>query len=126
MSHRLVSNSSVTYNAETLQSSILTIIPRQVNYVNNDGQGPFGGGGDNSHQVQVNGVLYADYSAQTQTRLNGINFTLTEEEWDTFFAAQTFGSSENYDNAMECCLKYIQANLMPMYGLTSEDWVYVP
>lgn len=124
MSHRLVSDSSVVYNAETLQSSILTIVPRQVNYVSNDGQGPFGGG-DNSHQVQVSGVLFANYSAETQTRLNGINYTLTEEEWDTYFASQTFASNENYDNVMQCCLLYIKENLMPMFGLTSEDWTYV-
>lgn len=124
MSHRLVSNSSVVYNAQTLQSSVLTIVPRQVNFQDNDSNGPFGGG-QQMHQVQINGVLFADYSASTQTRLEGINYTLTEEEWDTFFNAQTYTTTSPYDKVMECSLYYIKANLQPMFGLTKDDWTFV-
>lgn len=124
MSHRLVSNSSVVYNAQTLQSSVLTIVARQVNFQDNDQFGPMGGGSE-VHQVQISGVLFADYSASTQTRLEGINYTLTEEEWDTFYNAQTFQGTSPYDKVMECSLMYIQDNLQTMFGLTPNDWTYV-
>ena len=125
MSHRLISNSSVVYNAQTLQSSVLTIVPRQINFLDNDQMGPFGGGGGEMHQVQINGVLFADYSASTQSRLEGINYTLTETEWDTFYNAQTFQGTTPYDKVMECGLMYIKDNIQPMFGLTSSDWIYV-
>ena len=124
MSHRLVSNSSVVYNAQTLQSSVLTIVPTQVNFLDNDQMGPFGGGSE-MHQVQINGVLFADYSASTQSRLEGINYTLTETEWDTFYNAQSFQGVTPYDKVMECSLLYIQDNIQPMFGLTSSDWTYI-
>jgi hypothetical protein len=123
MSHRLVSNSSVVYNAQTLESSVLTIVPRQVNFLDNDQFGPMGGG--EMHQVQINGVLFANYSANTQTRLEGINYTLTEEEWDTFYDEQTFQGTTPYDKVMECSLMYIKDNLQTMFGLTSSDWTYI-
>jgi hypothetical protein len=77
------------------------------------------------HQVQINGVLFADYSASTQSRLEGINYTLTETEWDTFYNAQTFQGTTPYDKVMECGLMYIKDNIQPMFGLTSSDWIYV-
>lgn len=125
MSHRLVSNSSVVYNAQTLQSSYLTIVPRQVNFQDNEGNGPLGGGGQDVHQVQINCVLFADYSAETQTRLEGINYTLTEEQWDTFFNAQTYTTASPYDKVIECALYYTKDNITPMFGLTENDWTFI-
>lgn len=125
MSHRLVSNSSVVWNAQTLQSSYLTIVMRQVNFLDNEGNGPFGGGGQNVHQVQINGVLFANYSAETQTRLEGINYTLSEEEWNTFYNAQTYTTTLPYDKVLECGLFYIKDNLQPMFGLTKNDWTFI-
>ena len=125
MSHRLVSNSSVVWNAQTLQSSYLTIVMRQVNFLDNEGNGPFGGGGQNVHQVQISGVLFANYSAETQTRLEGINYTLSEEEWDTFYNAQTYTTTAPYDKVLECALFYIKDNLQPMFGLTKNDWTFI-
>ena len=125
MSHRLVSNSSVVYNAETLQSSYLTIVARQVNFQDNDSNGPFGGGGGETHQVQINGVMFANYSAETQSRIQGMNYTLTEEEWDTFYNAQTFTTTSPYDKVMECSLFYIKSNLTTMFGLTKNDWTFI-
>jgi len=124
MSHKLVSNSSVVYNAQTLQSSILTIVSKQVNFMDNDQMGPFGGGGGEMHQVQISGALFADYATNTQSRLEGFNYTLTEEEWDTFYNAQTFEGTTPYDKVMECSLMYIKSNLQNMFGLTPSDWDY--
>lgn len=125
MSHRLVSNSSVVWNAQTLQSSYLTIVMRQVNFLDNEANGPFGGSGQNVHQVQINGVLFANYSAETQTRLEGINYTLTEEQWDAFYNTQTFTTTSPYDKVLECALFYIKDNLQTMFGLTKNDWTFV-
>jgi hypothetical protein len=47
MSHKLVSDKAVVYDAATLATSYLTIVPRQVQFLDNEGNGPFGGGGDN-------------------------------------------------------------------------------
>jgi hypothetical protein len=124
MSHKLISNSSVVYNAQTLQSSVLTIVSRQTNFSNNDEMGPYGGGSQ-THQVQINGVLFADYGTNAQSRLEGINYTLTETEWNTFYDAQTFEGTESYDKVMECSLMYIKQMIQPMFGLTPSDWTYV-
>jgi hypothetical protein len=123
MIHKLVSTSSVLYDAATLQSSLLTIVPQQVQY-KNQMQENFNSTQDNNN-VSVSGVLFANYGTETQSRLNSIFFTLPEDEWDSFYSSQTFSHTDDYDNVMQCCLLYIKQNLMPMYGLTSNDWVYV-
>ena len=40
MSHKLVSDKSVVYDAATLATSYLTIVPRQVQFLDNEGNGP--------------------------------------------------------------------------------------
>lgn len=124
MAHKLISNSSVVYNAQTLQSSVLTIVSRQTNFSNNDEMGPYGSGSQ-THQVQINCVLFADYGTNAQSRLEGINYTLTETEWDTFYNAQTFEGTGPFDKVMECSLMYTKEMIQPMFGLTPSDWTYV-
>ena len=123
MSHKLISNKSVIWNAQTEQSSVLTIVSRQVNFNDNE-SGGFAGT-PNEHQVQINGAMFADFTGNTGTRIMGINFTLTEEEWDTFFNAQTFTTTSPYDKVMECSLFYIKNNIDTMFGLTKNDWTFV-
>ena len=126
MSHKLVSDKSVVYNAATLDSSYLTIVPRQIQFLDNEGDGPFGGGGSNEHQVQINAAMFANYGvtgSNGQTRVDGYNYTLTELEWDTFYAAQTFTSTGAYDQVVEAGLLYVLDNISPVFGLSQSNWV---
>jgi hypothetical protein len=126
MSHKLVSDKAVVYNAATLESSYLTIVPRQVQFLDNESDGPFGGGGSNEHQVQINAAMFANFGqtgSQGQTRVDGYNYTLTEQEWDTFFASQSFTSPGAYDQVVETGLLYVLSNISPVFGLSQSNWV---
>ena len=127
MSHKLTSDKAVVYDAATLASSYLTIVPRQVQFLDNEGNGPFGGGGgSNEHQVQISAAMFANFGvtgSNGQTRVDGYNYTLTEQEWDTFFATQTFSSSGSYDEVIEAGLLYILDNISPVFGLSQSNWV---
>jgi len=126
MSHKLVSDKSVVYDAATLATSYLTIVPRQITFLDNEGNGPFGGGGSNEHQVQIAAAMFANFGvtgSNGQTRVDGYNYTLTEQEWDIFFASQSFSSSGSYDEVIEAGLLYILDNISPVFGLSQSDWV---
>jgi len=123
MSHKLISNRSVIYNAQTLESSYLVITCPQTTFVDQGNNGPFGGG-SNEHTVNINGVVWANYSSSTQQRVDGMNYTLTEPEWDNFFSSQSFESSSSYDQVQEASLYYIQENIPVMFGLSSSNWIY--
>ena len=123
MSHKLTSNKSVIYNAQTLESSYLVITCPQTTFVDQGNNGPFGGG-SNEHTVNINGVVWANYSSSTQQRVDGMNYTLTEPEWDSFFSSQSFESSSSYDQVQEASLYYIQENVPVMFGLSSSNWIY--
>jgi len=123
MSHKLISNKSVIYNAQTLESSYLVITCPQTTFIDQGNNGPFGGG-SNEHTVNINGVVWANYSSSTQQRVDGMNYTLTEPEWDSFFSSQSFESSSSYDQVQEASLYYIQENVPVMFGLSSSNWIY--
>jgi len=126
MSHKLVSDKAVVYNAATLDSSYLTIVPRQIQFLDNEGDGPFGGGGSNEHQVQISAAMFANFGvtgSNGQTRVDGYNYTLTELEWDTFFASQSFTSTGAYDQVVEAGLLYVLDNISPVFGLSQSNWV---
>jgi len=126
MSHKLISDKSVVYNAATLESSVLTIIPRQVQFLDNEGNNPFGGGSDNEHQVQISAAMFANFGvtgSNGQVRVDGYNYTLTELEWDTFFASQTFSSTNSYDQVTEAGLLYVLDNISPVFGLSQSNWL---
>jgi len=126
MSHKLVSDKAVVYNAATLDSSYLTIVPRQIQFLDNEGDGPFGGGGSNDHQVQISAAMFANFGvtgSNGQTRVDGYNYTLTELEWDTFFASQSFTSTGAYDQVVEAGLLYVLDNISPVFGLSQSNWV---
>jgi len=127
MSHKLVSDKSVVYDAATLATSYLTIVPRQITFLDNEGNGPFGGGGgDNLHQVQIAAAMFANFGvtgSNGQTRVDGYNYTLTEQEWDIFFASQSFSSSGSYDEVVEAGLLYVLDNISPVFGLSQSNWV---
>jgi hypothetical protein len=120
MSHVLVSNTSVVYNAQTQASSILTITPQSTTF--NDNEGAQGGG--NTHTVSVSGIVWANYGLLGQTQIDRVNFTIDSTTWDAFYASasEAFQTTSSYDNVVETALEYIQANLTPIYGLSSASW----
>ena len=116
MSHKLVSDKSVVYDAATLATSYLTIVPKQITFLDNEGNGPFGGGGGSNGVNGVNG-------GSGGTRVDGYNYTLTELEWNTFFASQSFTGEGNYDEVIETGLLYVLDNISPVFGLSQSNWV---
>jgi hypothetical protein len=65
MSHSLVSNKAVVYNAQTQASSVLTITPQSTTF--NDNEGTMGGAG-NTHTVSINGIVWANYGLIGQVK----------------------------------------------------------
>jgi hypothetical protein len=100
----------------------LVITCPQTTFVDQGNNGPFGGG-SNEHTVNINGAIFANYSSSTQQRVDGVNYTLTEPEWDTFFASQSFSSSGSYDEVVEAGLLYVLDNISPVFGLSQSNWV---
>ena len=123
MSHKLTSSKSVVYNAQTLESSYLVITCPQTTFVDNGNNGPFGGG-SNEHTVNINGVVWANYSGSNQQRIDGVNYNLTDVEWDSFVSGLTFSSTGSYDEIQEASLMYINANIPVMFGLSASNWTY--
>jgi len=123
MSHKLTSSKSVVYNAQTLESSYLVITCPQTTFVDNSNNGPFGGG-SNEHTVNINGVVWANYSGSNQQRVDGMNYNLTDVEWDTFFSGSTLTSTGSYDEIQQASLLYIKANVPVMFGISSSNWIY--
>lgn len=120
MSHKLVSNTAVVYNAQTQASSVLTITPQQTSF--NDNEGNQGGG--STHTVTVNGIVWANYGLLGQTQIDRVGFTIDSTTWDAFYASasEAFLTTSSYDNVVETALEYIQANLTPIYGLSTASW----
>ena len=120
MSHKLVSNQAVVYNAQTQASSVLTITPQQTSF--NDNEGGYNGG--NTHTVSVNGIVWANYGLIGQTQIDRVSFTIDSTTWDAFYASasEAFSTTSSYDNVVETALEYIQTNLTPIYGLSATSW----
>ena len=123
MSHKLTSSKSVVYNAQTLESSYLVITCPQTTFVDNGNNGPFGGG-TNEHTVNINGVVWANYSGSNQQRIDSVNYNLTDVQWDTFVGSLTLTSTGSYDEIQEASLMYINANIPVMFGLSASNWTY--
>jgi hypothetical protein len=122
MSHKLVSNQAVVYNAQTQASSVLTITPQSTAFNDNEGS-PMGGGG-NTHTVTVNGIVWANYGLIGQVQIDRVGFTIDSTTWDAFYtsASEAFQTTSSYDNVVETALEYIQTNLTPIYGLSAASW----
>jgi len=120
MSHKLVSNKAVVYNAQTQASSVLTITPQATSF--NDNEGGYNGG--NTHTVSINGIVWANYGLIGQVQIDRVNYTIDSTAWDAFSASasEAFQTTSSYDNVVETALEYIQANLTPIYGLSAASW----
>ena len=123
MSHSLVSNKAVVYNAQTQASSVLTITPAQTSFNDNEGS-PMGGAG-NTHTVSINGIVWANYGLIGQAQIDRVNYNIDSTAWDASYSsseASGFQSTSSYDNVVETALEYIADNIQPLYGLSAASW----
>ena len=112
MPHKLTSNQSVVYNAETQESGVLEITPNQITYHN---------GENTRHYVEL--ILSVNVS-ESNKGVTGIYYNLSETEWDTFYAAQSLTSTEIYSQQKEAALNYTKIQIDGNWGLTQNDWTY--
>ena len=109
MSHKLTSNQSVVYNAEFQSSGVLEITPEQIVYQND---------GSTFHNVML---VFPIKVSGTNNYVGGLNYNLTEGDWDTFFASLTLTSTNEYDKQEEAALKYALSQIEGNWGLTKSD-----
>ena len=105
MSHKLTSNKSVVYNAQTTAASILTITPQSTNFVDNAG---YQNGAE--HTVQINGIVWANYNLINQTQTDRVNYTVDSTTWDAFVASQSLTATGSYNRTIEASLLYISSS----------------
>jgi hypothetical protein len=120
MSHKLVSNQAVVYNAQTQASSILTITPQATSFNDNAPTTSE----EEAHTVSVSSIVWVEYGTSEQQYIDRINFVLDSITWDNFYDSQksSFLTTSSYDNTLETVLEYIKLNLTPLYGLPSSSW----
>jgi hypothetical protein len=121
MSHKLVSNKAVVYNAQTQASSVLTITPQATSF--NDNEGGYNGG--NTQTVGIYGIVWANYGLIGQVQIDRVNYTIDSTAWDAFYSsseANGFLTTSSYDNVVETALEYIADNIQPLYGLSAASW----
>jgi len=110
--HKLTSNQSVIFNAETQASGVLEITPEQIIYQND---------GSNFHNVML---VFPIKVSGTNTYVGGLNYNLTPEDWNTFFASLTLTSTNEFDKQEEAALKYALSQINGNWGLGPSDWTY--
>jgi hypothetical protein len=120
MSHKLVSNQAVVYNAQTQASSILTITPQVTSFNDNAPTSPE----EEAHTVSVSSIVWVEYGTSEQQYIDRISFVLDSTTWDNFYDSQksSFITTSSYDNTIETVLEYIKLNLTPLFGLPSSSW----
>jgi hypothetical protein len=112
MSHKLTSNSSVVYNAETQASGTLEIHSEQIIYQDD--------GGD-LHNVMLQMPVKVQ---ESNTYVTGLTYNVSEDDWNTFFASQTLFSTDEFDKQAEASLNYVKSQIDGRWGLTENDWTY--
>ena len=112
MSHKLISNTSVVYNAETQASGVLEIVPEQIIYQNDGGT---------YHNVMLQ--LPVKVSG-TNAYVAGLGYNISEADWNTFFEAQTLTSTDEFGKQQEAALYYALSQIGGAWGLTESDWTY--
>lgn len=112
MSHKLTSNSSVIYNAETQASGILEIQAEQITYQND---------GDTYHNVMIQCPVKVSGS---NSYVAGLTYNVSKTDWSTFFAAQILTSTDEFGKQAEACLNYVKSQIDGNWGLTENDWTY--
>jgi hypothetical protein len=122
---KLISNQAVLYDAQSILSSVLTIVVRNVNIENIHGALGYQNKGLPSGSVIINTSIYANYGESNQTPVNGYNTNIPETTWDNFSNSQSLTTTELFNQVMETALLYTKENIPVMYGLSGSNWTYV-
>jgi len=122
---KLISNQAVLYDAQSILSSVLTIVVRNVNIENIHGALGYQNKGLPSGSVIINTSIYANYGESNQTPVNGYNTNIPETTWDNFSNSQSLTTTELFNQVMETALLYTKENIPVMYGLSGSNWIYV-
>ena len=122
---KLISNQAVLYDAQSILSSVLTIVVRNVNIENIHGALGYQNKGLPSGSVIINTSIYANYGESNQTPVNGYNTNMPETTWDNFSNSQSLTTTELFNQVMETTLLYTKENIPVMYGLSGSNWTYV-
>ena len=122
---KLISNQAVLYDAQSILSSVLTIVVRNVNIENIHGALGYQNKGLPSGSVIINTSIYANYGESNQTPVNGYNTNMSETTWDNFSNSQSLTTTELFNQVMETALLYTKENIPVMYGLSGSNWTYV-
>ena len=122
---KLISNQAVLYDAQSILSSVLTIVVRNVNIENIHGALGYQNKGLPSGSVIINTSIYANYGESNQTPVNGYNTNMPETAWDNFSNSQSLTTTELFNQVMETALLYTKENIPVMYGLSGSNWTYI-
>ena len=122
---KLISNQAVLYDTQSILSSVLTIVVRNVNIENIHGALGYQNKGLPSGSVIINTSIYANYGESNQTPVNGYNTNMPETTWDNFSNSQSLTTTELFNQVMETALLYTKENIPVMYGLSGSNWTYV-
>ena len=122
---KLISNQAVLYDAQSILSSVLTIVVRNVNIENIHGALGYQNKGLPSGSVIINTSIYANYGESNQTPVNGYNTNMPETTWDNFSNSQSLTTTELFNQVMETALLYTKENIPVMYGLSGSNWTYI-
>ena len=122
---KLISNQAVLYDAQSILSSVLTIVVRNVNIENIHGALGYQNKGLPSGSVIINTSIYANYGESNQTPVNGYNTNIPETTWDNFSNSQSLTTTELFNQVMETALLYTKENIPVMYGLSGSNWTYI-
>ena len=122
---KLISNQAVLYDAQSILSSVLTIVVRNVNIENLQGPLGYQNEGLPSGSVIINTSIYANCGESTQTPVDGYNVNIPEITWNNFFNSQSLTTTELFNQVIETALLYTKENIPVMYGLSGSNWTYV-
>ena len=120
MSHKLVSNQAVIYDAQTQASSIVTITAQSTTFLDaQTSPSP-----ENTHTVGIYSIIWANYDLPTKQSIGSISLILDANVWSDFYDTQksSFLTTSSYDNVIETSLAYIQETQTPLFGLPSSSW----
>ncbi len=120
MSHKLVSDKAVIYDASSQASSVLVITPNSTQFQDNEGSRM----GNQEHIVQINATIWANYSSSNSQQINRLNYSLDEAVWNNFAASQSLNATDSYDQVVETALLWVADNIQPLYSLSASNWIY--
>ena len=116
MAHKLRSNQTVIFNAESQSSGVLEIVAEQVIFQNDD---------NFYHNVMLQMPVKVSGSGHYVTNLN---YNLSAEEWSNFYSAsvgELAPDTGNFDEVLETALHYARTTIDGKWGLTTNDWEFI-